>query len=209
MLSQMYNCLKKYYRKKIMKRYRHWIIAPTDTIYLNSFNIRFDDTDHLEERNYLTIGHNGLIGGNYIFETNSGKISVGDRCHIGDNCMFISRDKICIGDDVIIAWNCTFYDHNSHSVYWEERKEDVVREYEGTIAKSNSLYNKNWDVVKSKPIIIKDKVWIGMEAVILKGVTIGEGAVVAARSVVVKDVEPYTVVGGNPARVIKKLNENS
>lgn len=55
-----------------------------------------------------------------------------------------------------------------------------------------------------KPITIGDGVWIGARATILPGVTIGEGAVVAAGSVVVKDVEPWTVVGGNPAKFIKK-----
>jgi len=53
-----------------------------------------------------------------------------------------------------------------------------------------------------KPVVIKDDVWIGASTVILAGVTIGEGAVVGAGSLVNKDVEPYTVVAGNPARVI-------
>ena len=59
--------------------------------------------------------------------------------------------------------------------------------------------------VNSAPIRIEDKVWIGMDALILKGVTIGEGSVVAARSVVTKDVPPYSLVAGNPARVVKSL----
>ena len=54
------------------------------------------------------------------------------------------------------------------------------------------------------PVIIKDNAWIGMSAIILKGVTVGEGAIVAAGSVVTKDVPPHTIVAGVPARVIKK-----
>jgi maltose O-acetyltransferase len=54
-------------------------------------------------------------------------------------------------------------------------------------------------------VIINDKAWIGFNAILLKGVVIGEGAVVAAGSVVTKDVEPWTMVAGNPARVIKRL----
>lgn len=205
MFNKLYHIWKEILIKRMLKRYRRWVVAPTDNIYMHGFNIRFDDIGHLEERKYLTVGHGSMIGGQYIFETVSGEISIGDRSYVGENCKFISRNRISVGNDVIISWNCTFYDHNSHSIYWEERKDDIIKAYKGTLEKSNSLYNKNWDVVKSKPIIIKDKVWIGMEATILKGVTIGEGAVVAARSVVVKDVEPYTVVGGNPATVIKKL----
>jgi acetyltransferase-like isoleucine patch superfamily enzyme len=56
----------------------------------------------------------------------------------------------------------------------------------------------------SKPIVIGDKVWIGMRATILKGVTIGDGAIIAAGSVVTKDVAPGTLVGGVPAKLIKK-----
>ena len=55
------------------------------------------------------------------------------------------------------------------------------------------------------PVVIEDYVWIGMNSIILKGVTIGKGAVVAAGSVVTKSVPPMTVVGGNPAEVIKKV----
>ena len=56
----------------------------------------------------------------------------------------------------------------------------------------------------SKPIVIEDQVWIAVDAFIGYGVHIGQGAVVGARAVVFKDVEPWTVVGGNPARIIKK-----
>lgn len=56
-----------------------------------------------------------------------------------------------------------------------------------------------------RPVQIRDDAWIGAKAIILKGVTIGEGAVVAAGAVVTKDVAPYTVVAGNPARVIREL----
>jgi galactoside O-acetyltransferase len=56
-----------------------------------------------------------------------------------------------------------------------------------------------------KPVKIEDKVWIGFNSIILKGVTVGEGAIVGAGSVVTKDVPPYTIVAGNPARIIREL----
>lgn len=59
------------------------------------------------------------------------------------------------------------------------------------------------------PIIVEDDVWIGTDSLILSGVTIGKGAVIAARSVIVKDVPPYSIVGGNPAKVIKMRFESS
>lgn len=58
------------------------------------------------------------------------------------------------------------------------------------------------------PVKISDKVWIGFNSIILKGVTIGEGAVVGAGSVVTKDVPAWTVVAGNPARIIREIPEN-
>jgi acetyltransferase-like isoleucine patch superfamily enzyme len=56
-----------------------------------------------------------------------------------------------------------------------------------------------------KPVKINDRVWIGFNSIILKGVTIGEGGIVGAGSVVTKDVPPYTIVAGNPARVIREI----
>ncbi len=67
------------------------------------------------------------------------------------------------------------------------------------------LARRNQMLEYGKPVTIQDNVWIGGNSVINPGVTIGEGAVVASGSVVTKDVEPYTVVGGNPARVIKQI----
>jgi acetyltransferase-like isoleucine patch superfamily enzyme len=62
--------------------------------------------------------------------------------------------------------------------------------------------------VDSAPIIIEDHVWISFNSIILKGVTIGKGAIIAAGSVVTKDVAPFTLVAGNPAKLIKHLQEN-
>ena len=67
---------------------------------------------------------------------------------------------------------------------------------------------KDWTHVKTNPITIQDKSWIGMHSIILEGTTIGTGAVVGAGSVVTRDVPPYTVVAGNPARIIKTLPDD-
>ena len=71
--------------------------------------------------------------------------------------------------------------------------------------KTNKFKNKNWSAVAIKPIHLCNKVWVGFNASILKGVTIGEGAVIGTASVVTKDILPYSIVAGNPAKVIRKI----
>lgn len=147
---------------------------------------------------------------NIIFESDKGYVEIGNRCFINAGTNIISRNKIIFGNDVTVAWGCTFYDHNAHSLDWKERVNDTKLQIENykKYRDSNSTKNKNWDVVKSKPITICDKAWIGMNCTILNGVTIGEGAIVGACSVVRENIEPWTVVAGNPAKVIRKLNHD-
>ena len=145
-----------------------------------------------------------MIDGNFVFESEMGMIKVGDRCHIGNGSL-ISRSRIVIGNDVTMAWGFTIYDHDSHSVNWDERMNDTVQEYEDVKKYNDPIFSKDWSKVNTKPIIINDKVWIGMNVIILKGVTVGEGAVIGAGSVVTRDIAPWSVVAGNPARVVKIL----
>jgi acetyltransferase-like isoleucine patch superfamily enzyme len=148
--------------------------------------------------NHLTIGKESLIQASIVFERGDAQVSIGERTFIG-GALLGCAECIEIGNDVEIAWGTTIIDHNSHAVAYSERSQDVV----------NSLYGKtkDWSNVKRKKITIGDKSWIGFNAIIMKGVSIGEGAIVAAGSVVTKDVPPYTIVGGNPARIIRELTE--
>lgn len=188
-------------KKKMMKRNQRYMDLSSDSIYGDSFGI---EVRHPENRVYLTVAPDSYVDGKFIFETSSGKINIGKECHIGAST-FISIDEINIGNNVTIAWNRLFYDHNSHSVLYEERKNDTKQEISDMKLYGDPIKNKNWEVVKHAPIKICDKAWIGVDCKILKGVTVGEGAVVGAGSVVVKDVRPWTLVGGNPAREIKEI----
>lgn len=198
---------KKYRKAKQLKAAAAYINLHPDAVLGENFNLELHAPQN--GHTYLSIGEKSMIDSSFVFETESGHISVGNRVHIGGGTQLISRDGITIGNDVIIAWNCTIYDHNSHSVLWEERKDDVTLEWESAKSGNSPLCNKNWSVVKSAPIHICDKAWLGFGVTVLKGVTIGEGAVVAAGSVVTKDVPPYTVVGGNPAAIIRTLDYNT
>jgi len=133
------------------------------------------------------------------------KITIGKRCQTGAS-HFMCADKISVGDDVLMAWGIIVMDTDSHSAEWEYRKNDVTQAYKDYQEDSSNLIkNKDWSHVAISPISIADRCWIGFNATILKGVTIGSNSDVAACSVVVKNVSEYTAVAGNPASQIKKL----
>jgi acetyltransferase-like isoleucine patch superfamily enzyme len=171
---------------------------------LQPSGIRLSFRTRREQRLYVQIGEKCIINADFIFETENGKVEIGDNVHIG-SATFISRSGISIGSNVTIAWGVTLYDHNSHSVEWKHRKNDNEQCYIDHIELGNNIMRKDWSNVVSKPIKIEDKVWIGFDVTILKGVTIGEGAVIGAKSVVVSDIPAWSVAAGNPAKVVKKL----
>ncbi len=183
----------------MMKRISSHVHLSNESYYGNGFVV--DLRSPIANRLYLTVGEHCVLNGKFVFESSGGQISIGNRVHIG-NSQLISINSIQIDDDVTIAWDCLIYDHNSHSTDWNERKYDTEQEYNDISRGLNPIANKDWSTVKSAPIHICSKAWIGTGAKIMKGVTIGEGAIIAAGSVVVKDVAPWTMVGGNPAQLI-------
>jgi acetyltransferase-like isoleucine patch superfamily enzyme len=130
--------------------------------------------------------------------------AVGDNANvtIGDftllnGALIMAEDKIDIGSHCLVSWNVGIADSDFHPLEPAQRLID---------AQALAPYFKDRPPrpkLKTAPVIIEDNVWIGMNAVILKGVTIGENSVVAAGSVVTKSVPPNTVVAGNPAVAVK------
>lgn len=107
------------------------------------------------------------------------RLTMGEKSSLADGAWAYCLDNITIGKNCCIG-------------------EDVR-----LLTGSHEVTSPRFDLV-TKPIAIHDNVWIATGAIILPGVTIGEGAVIGAGAVVTKDVTPWTVVGGNPARFIKK-----
>lgn len=147
-------------------------------------------------RGKLTIGADNLISCRFSFDRPEARISVGDRCFIGPSHI-VAASSVEIQDDVIISWGVTITDHNSHGLTVDIRKDDVRLWMQG---------KKSWEAVGMEATILERGCWIGFNAIILKGVTVGRGAVVGAGSVVTRNVPPHSIVAGNPAQIIRTYN---
>lgn len=145
----------------------------------------------------IRIGKNSNIKGK-IQVCEDGKIDIGDYFYIGQNSVVGAVEKIGIGNCVIISNDVRIYDNNNHPTSPKFREKMSMNGY--------SNENWSWRWADRASIIIEDNVWIGQYSTILKGVTIGKGSIVATRAVVTKDVPPYSIVAGNPAKVVKKID---
>lgn len=150
------------------------------------------------DANKIKIGENTHIRGELLVFANGGQINIGNNSYIGRESVLWSQSLIDIGNDVLISHNCNIIDTNSHEMNYEER----AASYRSLIKFGHPKTATN---VLSKPIIIKDYAWISFNVSILKGVEIGKGAIIAAGSMVTKDVPDFTLVAGNPARFIKNV----
>ncbi|MGF7074046.1 acyltransferase [Mucilaginibacter sp. 3215] len=150
------------------------------------------------DKSKLIIGKNTHCRAELFVYPYARKLQIGSDCYIGKNTIIRAGDELIIGDNVLISHNVTIMDTDSHEIDNGERAASFKKltQY-GHPAKIGN--------VKIKPVYIHDHVWISYNCCILKGVTIGKGAIVAAGSVVTKDVEPFTMVAGNPAQFIKAL----
>jgi galactoside O-acetyltransferase len=148
-----------------------------------------------------------MIGGTYTFESTTGEVIIGNRVYFAGGHV-ICTNKIEIEDDVFLSWGIYLFDNDSHSLDYKHRLTDMQNHLKDWRAGlTNYNVSKDWSNVNSAPIKICRYAWIGMECKILKGVTIGEGAIVGTGSVVTKNVEPWTIVAGNPAKVVKVIPE--
>jgi maltose O-acetyltransferase len=152
-----------------------------------------------QQPNLITIGKNSVIRGELLIYSHSGKISVGESCYVGDGSRIWSSESVNIGNRVLISHNVNIHDTDSHSINTELRSQHFYA------IMSTGHPKENIFDIKASPVVIDDDVWIGFNSTILKGVKIGKGSIIAACSVVTKDVPPNVIVAGNPAKVIREL----
>jgi acetyltransferase-like isoleucine patch superfamily enzyme len=129
-----------------------------------------------------------------------GRVRIGDFSLI-HGARFICDSQIDVGDYALISWNVVFMDTYGVSLDPAERRKQL----ESLPFEPHRRMPRG---AAAKPISIGRNVWIGFDCVVLPGISIGDGSVVGARSVVTEDVAPYTLVAGNPARVIRKLEND-
>lgn len=139
----------------------------------------------INKRGKLELHGKNWINRNCKIQADGGQIDIGFNTFINEYCYVISKKSITIGDNCIIGPGVMIYDHD--------------HQYKDT----SLLINRQG--FKCREINIGDNVWIGANVFIAKGVNIGRHSVIAANSVVVKNVEKFSVVGGNPANLIKYI----
>ena len=154
----------------------------------------YDDIPKLFGRLEIHLADNVGIEGDALFaggKTHSNPVlRVGNDTYLGYQTQIVVADEVSIGSHVLIANRVFLAGYDSHPL-------DPIR-------RAN---NEPPDENGGGAIQVEDYVWIGSNCIVLKNVTIGKAAIVATGSVVTRDVEPFTIVAGNPARVVKRLDE--
>ena len=154
----------------------------------------------LRKRKAITIGDNSHIRGELLVFAHGGSINIGKYCYVGEGTRIWSAQNIFIGDRVLISHNVNIFDSDTHPLNANLRHQ----QFKSIIT---SGHPKEIDLLE-EPVHINNDVLIGCSSIILKGVTIGKGAIIGAGSVVTKDIPPWTIVAGNPATIIRELAEH-
>ena len=152
----------------------------------------------LGDSSQITIGANSHVRGELLIFSYGGQISIGEWCYIGVDTRIWSGASVEIGDRVLISHSVNIFDNLTHPIRASERHAQAKQIF-------TSGHPRGF-LLDDKPIKIGNDAWIGACAIIMRGVTIGRGGIVAAGAVVTKDVPAYSVVAGNPAVVVKELS---
>lgn len=185
------NALKYIYKKYLFFRLKNKAIIDR-TVNLNSTSfIKISDGSKNED---IVIESNVVMHAKLVSQ-NGGKIFFKNNTQIGYSSFVGAVNSITIEEGTVISNNVTIVDNNNHPVNPYDR---IIMQK----SKVGSDYRK-WKYSDSKPVVIGKNVWIGQNARINKGVTIGDNSIVAANTVVTKDVPPNSIVAGNPGKIVK------
>lgn len=125
------------------------------------------------------------------------RLEIGDETYIGDDCIISCMEEVVIGNWVSISHGVHIFDNASHPSDAAMRRHDVL------VISSRTAGPR--PLVATAPVRIGNDAWLGFNAVVLMGVTIGEGSIIAPGSVVTQNIPEYTFAAGNPARIISRV----
>lgn len=188
-------------KKKIDMSIKKCELSVERNIVIEKSAVVFPEASIIPANGRVRIGFRTVVRGNVQCIRSHGEINIGSECYIGENTHIWSSVDITIGNRVLIAHNCNIFDDTTHPINEIERNDDFI----------NICFNGSWNEYNSyysEAIKIEDDVWIGCNCIVLKGVTIGKGAIIGAGSVVTKNVEAYTMVAGNPAHVVRRIEHD-
>jgi acetyltransferase-like isoleucine patch superfamily enzyme len=164
----------------------------------------FHDTarvfNHRRVREAIKLGKSTHVRGELLTFGHGGEISLGDFCYVGEGTRVWSAKRVSIGHRVLIAHNVTILDSLTHPL-------DAVQRHQHFRQIISAGHPVNVDL-DEREVAIADDAWIGCAVVILRGVSVGEGSIVGAGSVVMEDVPAWTLVAGNPARIVRHLKSD-
>ena len=156
---------------------------------------------YFKENGYLRIGKNVRLNSNIesyhlnmcspvklMADRRDALIEIGDNTRIHGSCIH-AYNKISIGRNCLVAANCQIFDASGHDLSFD------------------NVGNRINTIGEQKEVIIEDSVWLGANCIVMPGVHIGRGSIIAAGSVVVKDIPAMCIAGGNPAKVITRYNK--
>jgi acetyltransferase-like isoleucine patch superfamily enzyme len=149
----------------------------------------------------IVVGSHTRILGELLAFAHGGEIRIGELCYVGEGSRIWSAASVVIGNRILISHSANVFDSLTHPLDTGTRHQQVKDIFERGHPRSISL--------DEGPVDICDDAWVDAGAVVLRGVTIGEGGVVAAGAVVTKDVPPYTIVAGNPAVLVRELSHDA
>ncbi len=154
----------------------------------------------LGDREAIRIGAHSVVAGQLLTFGHGGCIEIGQWCFVGPGSRIWSSASVRIGDRVLISHGVNIHDGDAHPQDAAERH----AQYAAIVTRGHPRTGEN---VEAAPVVIEDDAWLGFNSIVLKGVTIGRGAIVAAGAVVTSDVPAGSVVAGNPARVVREETE--
>lgn len=174
------NFLKYNYRRWRLKRYGAKLLGYL--IIEGAFDVNLGPPRNFTAN--LTIGQGVYLGNNILLHCYRGSIKIGENTYLGPSVKIYGHGSVVIGANCLIAMDCKIISANH------------------TIPPRVKLIKEQPDILL--PIVIGDDVWLGAGVIVLGGIEIGKGAVIGAGSVVTKDIPPYSIAAGNPAKIIKE-----